>query len=73
MTIMEEEIQCLKQEVSLLKDKYRVVIEMYYSLNITAKEIAGILHIPQGTVESRLYKARKILQKRMEGHGYGNE
>lgn len=68
-----EEIRCLKAEVAQLKDRYRVVVEMYYSLNMPAREIAQTLHIPQGTVESRLYKARKLLQKRMEGHGYGNK
>lgn len=70
LVINQEIARCLIQEVSLLKEKYRIVIELYYSLNLSAKEIANILHIPQGTVESRLYKARKLLKTKMEGHGY---
>ena len=61
---------CLKKEVSLLKEKYRVVVELYYALELSAPEIANILKIPKGTVESRLYKARKLLKCRMEEHGY---
>lgn len=61
---------CLKKEVSMLKERYRVVVELYYSLDLSASEIANILKIPKGTVESRLYKARKILKGRMEEHGY---
>lgn len=61
---------CLKKEVSMLKERYRVVVELYYSLELSAQEIANILKIPKGTVESRLYKARKILRSRMEEHGY---
>lgn len=60
----------LRREVSLLKEKYRIVVEFYYAMDLPAREIAGILKIPQGTVESRLCKARKILKSRMEELGY---
>jgi len=69
--ILDKELSdCLKEEVSMLKDRYRVVVELYYSLELPASEIANILKIPKGTVESRLYKARKLLKGRMEEHGY---
>lgn len=60
----------LVQEVSNLKERYRTVVTLYYAMDLTAGEIADILKIPRGTVESRLCKARKILRERMEGHGY---
>ena len=60
----------LQREVNGLKQKYRTVVELYYALDLSAREIADILKIPQGTVESRLYKARKLLKQRMEEHGY---
>lgn len=69
--ILEKELSdCLKKEVTMLKERYRVVVELYYSIELSASEIANILKIPKGTVESRLYKARKILKGRMEEHGY---
>lgn len=70
MVLNKELAGCLKKEVNLLKDKHRIVVELYYAMNLSASEIASILKIPQGTVESRLYNARKILRSRMEAHGY---
>lgn len=53
-----------------IKDKYRIVVELHYAMDLTASQIADILKIPKGTVESRLYKARKLLRNRMEELGY---
>lgn len=72
----EEEVEnrelsaALQHEVAKLKEKYRIVVELYYAMDLPSRVIAEILKIPQGTVESRLYKARKILKSRMEEHGY---
>lgn len=65
--IDKEMIECLNLEINSLKYRHRIVVELYYSLDLSTSEIAGILHIPQGTVESRLYKARKLLQKKNGG------
>lgn len=66
----QELVDTLRTEVARLKEKYRIVIELYYAMDLTSPEIAHILKIPQGTVESRLYKARNILKRRMEELGY---
>ena len=66
----QEIAKILSQEVSALKERYRIVVVLHYAMDLTAAEIADILKIPSGTVESRLYKARKILRERMEEHGY---
>ncbi len=65
-----ELIHTLLEEVEKLKDKYRIVVELHYAMDLTAFQIADILKIPKGTVESRLYKARKLLKNRMEELGY---
>lgn len=62
--------EALRTEVRGLKERYRVVVELHYGMDLTAGEIADILKIPRGTVESRLSKARKLLRERMEGRGY---
>lgn len=55
----------------MLKDKYRIVIELYYTLGLKSEEISEILHVPKGTVENRLFRARKILKTKLEDDGYG--
>lgn len=60
------------KEIYKLKEPIRIVVELYYSMELSTKEISSILHIPKGTVESRLFKARKILKKRLEEYGYEN-
>jgi RNA polymerase sigma factor (sigma-70 family) len=59
----------LDQELSRLPDKYREVIVLCYLEGRTVKEAAGHLHVPQGTVASRLATARTLLARRLGRHG----
>lgn len=52
--------------LSELPEKLRLVLILYYLEGYKVKEIAEILRIPQGTVKSRLERARKQLRKIME-------
>ena len=38
-------------------------VTLYYLEDFSVKEISGILEIPEGTVKSRLSRARKELEK----------
>lgn len=49
-----------------LDDKLKLPLYMYYSADMTVEEIACALRIPQGTVKSRLHKARKTMRKVLE-------
>lgn len=53
------------ESVRELKEKERTVIILYYYRGFSVKEIAQILRIPEGTVKSRLSKARNNLKKLM--------
>lgn len=53
-----------------LEEKYRIPIYLYYSAELSVQEISSCLKIPQGTVKSRLYKARAILKEKLEVIGY---
>ena len=53
-----------------LPEKYRIPLYLYYSANMKLEEIAKYLHIPTGTVKTRLRKAKAILKERMEALGY---
>ena len=49
-----------------LEEKYRIPVFLYYSQQFSTEQIGKILKLPQGTVKSRLYKARKLLKKELE-------
>lgn len=57
--------------VRKLKEKESTVITLYYYRGFSVKEIAQILHVPEGTVKSRLSQARKHLKDMMEEDFYG--
>ena len=51
----------LRQEVSQLKDRYRVLIELRYFKEFSYEEIAKEMNLPIGTVKAQLFRARKLL------------
>lgn len=65
--IISKEIQeTVRKAVAKLEEKYRIPVYLYYTAQLSVDEIARVLKIPQGTVKTRLYKARKLLKKELE-------
>lgn len=56
----------VRYAVDSLQNKYKIPVLLFYMEEMNISQIASILKIPQGTVKSRLYKARKILEKQLE-------
>ena len=52
--------------LSKLDDDIRLVIVMYYYDGLSTKDIAKILDIPKGTVQSRLQRGREKLYHILE-------
>ena len=52
-----------KEVLSSLNEKYRVVMELYYVDGFSTKEIAGMLHITNTNVRSRMVRGRKQLEQ----------
>ncbi len=66
----EQELQhLLDQELSHLPDHYRSVIVLCELEGKTLSEVAQQLGCPQGTVASRLARARVLLARRLTRHG----
>src|SRR5262249_2542171 len=58
----------LDRELSKLPDKYRVVLIACDLEDKTRSEVAELLGLPEGTVASRLARARAMLAKRLKRH-----
>lgn len=68
--IKKEQVTLLHQAILSMDDKWRIPLYLYYGQELPVKEIASLMKIPSGTVKSRLSKARELLRRQMEEHGY---
>ena len=62
----QEQQRQVREAVAKLEERYRIPVYLYYSQQFTTEQIGKILKLPQGTVKSRLHKARKLLKKELE-------
>ncbi|UNC92282.1 RNA polymerase sigma factor [Candidatus Contubernalis alkaliaceticus] len=72
IVIYNEQWVMLQAAADTLTNKLKIPLYMYYVAEMSVNDIASVLKIPQGTVKSRLHKARKILKKILEVHEYEN-
>lgn len=66
VVILRERCAVIRAAADKLNDKLRIPLYMYYTAEMSVEDIATALRIPQGTVKSRLHKARKILKEILE-------
>lgn len=59
----QQKIEALRTAMKDLPDEHRMVLSLFYLESYSLKEIAKVLHIPAGTVKSRLFNAREKLKK----------
>lgn len=66
-TVVQNETNALVQKMVFdLPEKYRTVIELFYSADLKIPEIATCLQVSENTVKSRLRRAKMILKKKLE-------
>jgi len=53
----------LLEAVSTLPEGYRTVVHLYYYEGLSAAQIAGLLKLREGTVNTRLSRARAMLRE----------
>lgn len=70
--LQKESFTELGEMVKQLDIKYRTVILLYYYNDYGTKEIARIMGIFEGTVKSRLSRARTLLHQQMERDANGS-
>jgi RNA polymerase sigma-70 factor, ECF subfamily len=56
----------VRQHLSLLPAKYRIVLILRHFQEMTYEEMAEILTIPIGTIKTHLFRARNLLKERLE-------
>ncbi len=61
--IAREECRIVRSAVQSLADKYRLPVLLFYMEELSLSEIASVLRLPEGTVKSRLHRAKRILQQ----------
>lgn len=70
IVLKQNEADMIQGLVKTLHEKYRIPIYLYYSADMQIKEISEILGLPEGTVKSRMHKAKKQLKEKLEAIGY---
>jgi RNA polymerase sigma-70 factor (ECF subfamily) len=70
IVLQQNEIDMIQGLVASLPEKYRIPIYLYYSADMQIHEVAEILGLPEGTVKSRMRKAKKQLKENLEAIGY---
>lgn len=66
-----EERQEVRRALDRLDEKYRSVLILLYYQKLTYDQIAAVLDVPLKTVETRLYRARKLLKESLQRAGVG--
>ena len=70
VVLQQSETVMVQGLVASLPEKYRIPIYLYYSADMQINEISEILGLPEGTVKSRMRKAKKMLKEELEARGY---
>jgi RNA polymerase sigma factor (sigma-70 family) len=60
------EAEFIRYQVSRLPLAYRTVLTLYHLNEFSYREIEEITGMPEGTVKTHLFRARKILKERLE-------
>lgn len=67
-SIKTEAIEILNAEIAKLPPLYKTLITLYHLNELPNKEIAEITNLPEGTIKSYLYRARKMLKDQINYH-----
>lgn len=61
--IRDEDLMLMRRELAFISGEYRLVIVAFYINDRSISDISRSLNLPEGTVKSKLHRARKILKE----------
>ncbi len=67
----EERRRLVREAIAALPTRYRTILVLRELEGLAYSEIAAVLEISEGTVESRLHRARARLKRSLESHAHG--
>ena len=71
--LQQENMETVRTAVDDLPEIYKTVLILYYFEELQVQEICNILDIPRKTIETRLYRAKKILKAILRKELLGGE
>lgn len=60
-----QETQLLLQALRRIPVELQIILELYYWEHMTAKEIADVLEMPEGTARTRIRRAKRLLEEKL--------
>lgn len=70
MIVKQEACLIIQKSVKQLPNKYKLPILLFYMEDLEIMEVSQILNLPEGTVKSRIHRAKKILKQKLEDIHY---
>ena len=68
--LSKEQSEQVRKHLAVLPEKYKLPLYLYFAAELSIKEMAVCLKIPEGTVKSRLHKGKQLMKERLEEMEY---
>jgi RNA polymerase sigma factor (sigma-70 family) len=59
---LKDRTEIIKKEIEKLPEKYKIILTLYHIDELSYKDIGDVVDMPEGTVKSYLFRARKMLR-----------
>ncbi len=70
---MKDRADIIRSEIEKLPHKYKVILTLYHMDELSYKDIGQVVDMPEGTVKSYLFRARKMLKESLVKTYQGDE
>ena len=68
LATLDQRREAVREAVASLPDHHRQVVHLAFFEDLSYPEVARILDIPEGTVKTRMFHAKKALVRRLRSH-----
>ncbi len=66
VVLLREQASLVRKHLAELPEKYKLPLYLYFAAELSIKEMAICLKVPEGTVKSRLHRAKQLMKERLE-------